>query len=159
MNGGRLSRAMPTRNHQNQVGGAEYLAPAAIGGRVGWAHEWEMVLTESGRELAERFGAAMERGDIDGLAAMYSDEAMVVSYSRVAVGSDQIRDLHRKSLASHGQYEIVSIDQFREAGDLVMWDATVETAAGLLQTTHVVLVNAEGLIHHHVPGIRGYWGM
>ncbi len=121
--------------------------------------EQEIIMTELGRELAERFGAAMERGDIDGLARMYSDEAKVVSYSRIAVGRDQIRDLHHKSLTSHEQYKIVSIDQFRDAGDLIMWDATVETAAGLLQTTHVVVVNAEGLIHHHVPGIRGYWGM
>lgn len=116
-------------------------------------------MTESGRKLADRFGAAMEQGDLDALGAMYADDAMVVTYSRLAVGADQIRDLHSKSLASHGQYKVLSIDQFREAGDLVMWDSTVETAVGLLQTTHLMMLNPEGLIRHHVPGIRGYWGM
>jgi len=40
-----------------------------------------------------------------------------------------------------------------------MWDATVQTVIGLLQTTHVVVRDAGGLIQHHVPAIRGYWGM
>jgi hypothetical protein len=40
-----------------------------------------------------------------------------------------------------------------------MWDATVQTRAGLLQTTQIMYLDADGKIVHHVPGIRGYWGM
>jgi len=116
-------------------------------------------MAESGREVVDRLGNAMEVGDLDALIAMYSSRAIIVSYSRVSEGHAEIRDLCRVTLATHGHYEVMSVDQFREVRDLVMWDATVQTEAGLLQTTHVILLDAAGLIHHHVPGIRGYWGM
>ena len=119
----------------------------------------DKMMLESGRKLAERMGELMSVGDMDALVEMYAADAAIVLYSRVASGHDQIRELLTKSLASHGEYVIVSIDQFRDTGDLVMWDATVETSAGLLLTTHIVVLGADGLIRHHVPGIRGYWGM
>jgi ketosteroid isomerase-like protein len=116
-------------------------------------------VAETGRELVERFGRAMERGDLDELVGLYSHDAMIVSYSRLAVGGDQIRELYVDSLASHGRYKVDSINQFRDAGDLVMWDGLVETQAGFLETTHVVLLDGDGRIRNHVPGVRGYWGM
>ncbi|MCP5027256.1 MAG: nuclear transport factor 2 family protein [Actinomycetia bacterium] len=101
----------------------------------------------------------MERGDLHALTEMYSSDAQVVSHSRSAVGRDQIGAMHKRSLENHGRYEVFSIDQFSSAGDLIMWDATVQTEAGLLQTTHVVVLDRDGLIQYHVPGVRGYWGM
>jgi ketosteroid isomerase-like protein len=112
-----------------------------------------------GQDLVDRFGELMSNGDIDGLAELYALDAKVVLFYRVASGHDEIRQLLASRLASHGHYNVVSVDQFQDAGDVVMWDATVETEIGPLQTTHVVVLNAEGLIQHHVPAIRGYWGM
>lgn len=108
--------------------------------------------------IAGTIGDLLSSGDVNALVALYDDDAKVVSYSSVAEGHDQIRALFERSLASHGSYQVLTIDQFQEAGDLVMWDASVRTEAGILQTTHVVVLDA-GKITHHVPGIRGYWGM
>ncbi len=108
--------------------------------------------------IAGTIGDHLSNGDIDALVALYADDAKVVSYSSVAEGPEQIRALFDRSLATHGSYQVLTIDQFQEAGDVVMWDASVRTEAGILQTTHVVVLEG-GKITHHVPGIRGYWGM
>jgi hypothetical protein len=125
-----------------------------------------LVGVEEGRDMAgdghglvARFGELMSDGDLDGLAGLYAPTAKVVLFYRVASGRDEIRELLAGSLASHERYRVMSVDQFQDAGDVVMWDATVETALGPLQTTHVVVLDSDGLITRHVPGIRGYWGM
>jgi ketosteroid isomerase-like protein len=104
-------------------------------------------------------GELMSRGDVDALATMYAADAEVVLYHRVAVGRDEIRELLATSLASHGLYRVISVDQFRDTGDIVMWDATVERHEGILETTHIVILDDDGLIRRHIPRIRGYWGM
>ena len=113
----------------------------------------------SGRELVDRFGKLMGDGDTAALANMYAPDAMVVLFYRMASGRHEIEQLLAGSLRSHGRYDVMSIDQYQHAGDVMMWDATVETDLGLLQTTHVVMLDDEGLIRRHIPGIRGYWGM
>lgn len=112
-----------------------------------------------GRELVDHFGKLMAAGDINSLVEMYSDDAMVVLYYGSASGRHEIEQLVAGSLRTHGRYDVLSIDQFQQAGDIVMWDATVETDAGPLQTTHVVMLDDQGLIRRHMPRIRGYWGM
>ncbi|MDJ0925304.1 MAG: nuclear transport factor 2 family protein [Acidimicrobiia bacterium] len=111
-----------------------------------------------GRDLVNRFGKLSD-GDIDGLADLYAADAKVVLFWRVASGREEIRQFLASRLAAHGRYDVISVDQFQDAGDVVMWDATVETEVGPLQTTHVIVLNAAGLIQRHVPGIRSYWGM
>ena len=113
----------------------------------------------SGRELVDTFGKLMSEGDLDALAHLYALDAKVVLFHRVASGRSEIRDLLASRLAAHGRYHVISVDQFQDAGDVVMWDATVETETGPLQTTHVAVLNTEGLIERHFPAIRGYWGM
>jgi hypothetical protein len=93
------------------------------------------------------------------LTNLYAPDAKVVLFYRVASGRNEIRQLLESRIAAHGRYDVLSVDQFQDAGDVVMWDATVETDTGPMQTTHVVVLNADGLIQHHVPSIRSYWGM
>jgi hypothetical protein len=113
----------------------------------------------SGRELVDRMGDFMSIGDVEALVDMYAEDAETVMYHRVAVGRSQIRDLLTASLASHGLYRVISVDQFQDTGDIVMWDATVERDEGILETTHIVLLNEDRQIRRHIPRIRGYWGM
>lgn len=54
---------------------------------------------------------------------------------------------------------MISVDQFQDTGDIVMWDATVERDEGMLETTHIVILDGDGLTRRHIPRIRGYWGM
>jgi ketosteroid isomerase-like protein len=112
-----------------------------------------------GQELVTRFGKLMSDGDLDGLVELYAPDAKIVLFYRVASGHDEIRDLLSRSLAMHGSYRVISVDQFQDAGDVVMWDATIEVDLGPLQTTHVAVLDENGLIVRHVPGVRGYWGM
>ncbi len=113
----------------------------------------------SGPELVDRFGKLMADGDTATLAHMYSPDAKIVLFYGVASGRTEIEQMLAGSLRSHGRYDVLSIDQFQHDGDVVMWDATVETDTGPLQTTHVVVLDDDGRIRRHVPGIRGYWGM
>ena len=116
-------------------------------------------MTISGRELMDRMGELMSVGDVDALGDLYSTDAEVVRYHWIASGRDEIRKLLTDSLASHGLYKVLSVDQFQDAGDLIMWDASVETDLGILETSHIVVLDDDGFIRHHVPRIRGYWGM
>lgn len=113
----------------------------------------------SGRQMADRYGELMSEGNLDGIVDMYSVDAKLVLFHRVASGRDEIKELLAGSLRAHGRYDVISVDRFTDTGDVVMWDATVEVELGPLQTTHVVVRDEAGLIHRHVPGIRGYWGM
>ena len=113
----------------------------------------------SGQDLVQRFGKLMSDGDVRSLAELYAPDAKVVLFYRVASGREEIRQFLEGRLAAHGYYNVLSVDQFQDAGDVVMWDATVETETGPMQTTHVVVLDDDGLIRRHVPGIRGYWGM
>jgi hypothetical protein len=101
----------------------------------------------------------MSEGDVDALCDLYSSDAEMVLYFRVAAGREQIHALLASSLASHGIYRVLSVDQFQDTGDVVMWDSTVERDAGILEATHILVLDEEGLIRRHIPRIRGYWGM
>ncbi|MEO1061978.1 MAG: nuclear transport factor 2 family protein [Actinomycetota bacterium] len=113
----------------------------------------------SARELVDEFGSAMEAGDVERLLALYSDRGAVQSYRAAAIGRDAIRSHYEQTLANHGHYRVRSVDQFLDADTLIMWDATVDTEPGVLQTSHVVTLDGDRRIEHHVPLVRGYWGM
>ena len=116
-------------------------------------------MDSSGRGLIEQFGELMAAGDTAALARMYAPDAKIVLFYDVASGHDEVEEMLAGSLRTHGRYDVISIDQYQHAGDVVMWDATVITETGPLQTTHVVVLGEDGLIRRHIPGIRGYWGM
>ena len=113
----------------------------------------------SGRDLVDRINALMSEGDVEALCDLYAADAQMVLYYRVASGRDEIRALLASSLESHGVYDVISVDQFQDTGDIVMWDATVERDEGILEATHILILDADGLIYRHIPRIRGYWGM
>lgn len=116
-------------------------------------------MAETARDLVDRYGELMSEGDVDALAELYAADAKLVLFNRVMSGKQEIRQFLARRLDSHGGYHVVSVDQFQDAGDVVIWEANVEVEIGFLQTTHVIVLNSEGLIQHHIPGIRGYWGM
>ena len=113
----------------------------------------------AGRDLVDHMNHLMSTGDVDALCDLYSPDAEMVLYYRVASGKEEIRSLLAASLSAHGIYEVVSVDQFQDTGDIVMWDATVERDLGILEATHILVLDEDGLIHRHIPRIRGYWGM
>lgn len=112
----------------------------------------------AGRDLVDTYYARLAEGDVAGLVAMYGDGAEIVRYDGVAGTPQAIGDYFTGFLDRHRAAHLRSIDQWREADDVIMWDALVDTEAGILQTVHVVVVDDDGLIRRHIPGVRGYWG-
>ncbi len=112
----------------------------------------------AGTDVVDRFYALLGSGDVDGLVGLYAGDGEVIRYDGVADTPDQIAEYFRDHLGHHPGFTLRSIDQLREADDVLMWDALVDTDHGVLQTVHVVVFDGDGAIHRHIPGIRGYWG-
>lgn len=100
----------------------------------------------------------MGSGDVDALVEYYAADAEVVRFLGVARGRDEIRAYLIGLLGAHQGYELVSLDQFQQSGESLMWEATVNTAAGPLQVYDVLVFNEEGKILRQFPGLQGYWG-
>jgi len=115
-------------------------------------------MQRTARELVEHILLLRSDGRVADLAALYGPDAIVVQRSSVARGTDEIRSFHDGFLAAHGSFDLMSIDSLNECDDVIIFDAMVETAAGLLQIAEVIIVDDDGLIRRHVPGLRGYWG-
>ena len=111
-----------------------------------------------GRGLIDRYYERLAARDLPGLVALYADGAEIVRYDGVASTPEEIGAYLQGFLDRHTGARLRSIDQMREADDVVMWDALVDTDRGILQTVHVVVMDDDGLIRRHIPGIRGYWG-
>lgn len=112
----------------------------------------------NGKEFFERRVAALSAGDVDSLVADYADDAEVVRFTGVARGPDEIRAYLVGLLSAHRRFDLISLDQFQETDESLMWEATVDTAAGPLQVYEVLVFNNEGNIWREFPGLHGYWG-
>ena len=108
--------------------------------------------------LVDQYTAALTARDVDVALKLYADDAVVVRYEGVAQGRSDIRAFLIGLLAAHDRFDLVSVDQVKVTDDVVIWDATIETGAGMVQTTNVCLLDEQGAIVRHVPFIRGYWG-
>ncbi len=109
-------------------------------------------------DLIERYYDALASGAIDDVLALYADDAEIVRYDGVAATPDEMRGYFEQHLARHPGLTLRQIDRVREADDVLIWDALLDTEVGILQVFHVVLLDDAGKVLRHVPGIRGYWG-
>ncbi len=109
-------------------------------------------------DLVDQYLEALAAGELEAVVGLYSDDARIVSFEGVAEGPEQIRALISEFLSPYDRFDLVSIDQLQATSDLITWDATMETGAGLMQVTNVIVLDGEGKIVRHVPSIRGFWG-
>ena len=112
----------------------------------------------TGHEFIDRYYALLHAGDIDGVVALYGPGAEIVRYDGIAASPDAIAGYFRTFLGAHPGFALRSVDQVRDAGDVLMWDALVDTDNGVIQTVHVMVLDDEGRVRRHIPGLRGYWG-
>ena len=108
--------------------------------------------------VIERYYELLSNGDIDRVLALYTDDAEIVRYDGVASGRDDLRQYFQEHLRRHPGLRLRQIDRVREAEDVLMWDALIDTDHGIAQVVHVVLVDDDGRFRRHIPGMRGYWG-
>ena len=97
-------------------------------------------------------------GDVDALVAQYASDAEIVRFLGVARGHGEIRAYLVGFLAAHQSYKLVSLDQIQQSDDAVIWEATVETAAGAIQVYDVFIFDSDGKVSRQFPGVQGYWG-
>ena len=102
--------------------------------------------------------ALMSAGDIDALVDQYAEDATIVRFLGVAKGHEEIRAYLMGMLAAHQSYELVSLDQLQQTDDSLIWEATVNTAAGPIQVYNVFVFDDGGKIVRQFPGVQGYWG-
>jgi hypothetical protein len=112
----------------------------------------------AGRELFDQRMELLKNGDVDGALEMYADDAEVIRFLGVARGKAEIGAYLTGYLAASGRFELISLDQFLEADNVVLWEATVDTAVGAAQIYDVVILDDAGLIKREFPGLHGYWG-
>lgn len=109
-------------------------------------------------QVIDELTKALSTRDLDRALRLYAPDAVVVRFEGVATGHNEIRAFLVGFLSSYERYDVVSIDQVQGSGDTLVWDASVETGAGVLQTINVVMLADSGLIARHVPLVRGFWG-
>ena len=115
-------------------------------------------MTTRGTELIDSYYSTLAAANVDALVEMYSADALVIRFDGTATGTAEILDFFSKMYAEHGLYELHTLDQVTESGDVLMWDALVTTANGIVQTTEVLVLDSDDKIRRHIPGFRGYWG-
>lgn len=115
-------------------------------------------MERTARELVEHIFKLRNDRRVGDLVDLYSPDAIILRHEGSARGSDEIRSFLLGLLTAHGQFELITIDALSECVDVILVDATVETAVGPLQVAEVIVLDSNGLIRRHVPGLRGYWG-
>jgi hypothetical protein len=112
----------------------------------------------SGSDLFDHRMQCLAAGDIAGLLDDYASDARVVRFVGMARGKEEIRAYLNGYLAAHGRLELITLDQFFETDDVVIWHATVDTAHGAAQIDDALILDENGLIRLELPGLHGYWG-
>ncbi len=108
--------------------------------------------------MIDGFYRCMAGDDTAGLIDLYAPDALVIRFNGTSSGAAEIADFFADERRQHGEYKLRSVDQVIQSGDVLMWDALVDTSQGILETTEVLVLDGAGKIRRHVPGIRGYWG-
>jgi hypothetical protein len=108
--------------------------------------------------IIDRFYELIQANDAERLAMLYAPTAEIIRYDGVASGRREIEVYYRGYLAGRPGMALRQLDKIRDSGDVLMWDALVDSDYGVMQTIEVVILDEDGLILNHIPGFRGYWG-
>jgi hypothetical protein len=111
-----------------------------------------------GGEFFKRRMEFLAAGDVDSLVVQYASDAEIVRFLGVARGHEEIRAYLVGFLTAHQSYKLVSLDQMQHSDDSLIWEATVDTAAGPIQVYDVFVFDGSGKVSREFPGIQGYWG-
>ncbi len=111
-----------------------------------------------GNEFFNQRMELLATGDIDALVAQYANDAEIVRFLGVTRGHEAIRAYLVGFLAALQSYKLVSLAQMQQSDDALIWEATVETAAGPIQVYDVFVFDGSGKVSRQFPGIQGYWG-
>ena len=83
----------------------------------------------------------------------YTDDAVMISFSKVVRGRQPLKEFFRGWLKMAGKMEVVSLDQFVETDNGVLYEATIRTALGQV-TVYDAFVLRDGKATHHFAGTK-----
>jgi len=115
-------------------------------------------MTESmqGNDFYKRQVAFLEANDVPGLiATQYQPDAELIGFGLHVQGSEALIRHFTGYLANLGGIKLVSTDQFMETDDAVMFEATVQVAAGQARV-YDAFVLKNGKATHHFTGLLGF---
>ena len=83
----------------------------------------------------------------------YHQDAKLVSFANVVHGRDDLKLYFRAYMAKLGKLEIVSLDNFVETPDSILFEATVQTSTGQARV-YDAFVLRDGKATHHFTGLK-----
>lgn len=83
----------------------------------------------------------------------YHDNAVIVSFDHIVRGKDEIKTYFNQFLNSVTIERVISIDNFTEIEDTVMFEATVDSNHGLIKTFDALVLES-GRIRLQFTGVR-----
>lgn len=98
--------------------------------------------------LLQRHVAALTSGDADATAALYADDAQLVSFDGVAEGRAAIADRYRLFYDYHGTISGVEILHEQAAGDDRFVLFAVESERGRFELVNVYLTSGDAIARH-----------
>jgi len=99
-----------------------------------------------GADLIDRFYRCMSDDDSVGFTDLSAPDALVIRFNGTSAGAAEIAEFFGEEQRQHGEDKLRSVDQVTQSGDVLMWDALVDTPKGTLETTEVLVLDGAGKI-------------
>lgn len=115
-----------------------------------------MAETNAGRAFYDRQVAFLEAGDVAGLiATQYAPDAVLLGFDLHVKGTEALLKHFTGYMAHLGSLKILSTDKFVETEDSIMFEATVQVAAGVARVYDVFILS-NGKATRHFTGTLGF---
>jgi hypothetical protein len=112
--------------------------------------------TTAGRAFYDRQVSFLEANDVQGLIhSQYAPDAELVGYDLRVKGTEALITHFNGYLAHLGKIKLVSTDKFMETEDAIMFEATIQVAAGTARV-YDAFVLKDGKATYHFTGMLGF---
>jgi hypothetical protein len=109
-----------------------------------------------GKAFYARQVSLLEAGDVAGLvASQYLPDAELLGYDLHVQGSQALLKHFSGYLAQLGGLKLISTDKFMETDQGIMFEASVQVAAGVAHV-YDIFVFKDGKAAHHFTGMLGF---
>lgn len=113
--------------------------------------------TKPGRAFYDRQVALLEANDVEGLIhTQYAPDAELVGFDLNIIGTEALIKHFHEYLAHMGGIKVISTDKFMETGDTIMFEATVQVAAGVARVYDSFVLLKNGKAAYHFTGLLGF---
>lgn len=114
-------------------------------------------MTAPGRAFYDRQVAFLEANDVEGLIhSQYSPDAELVGFDLNIIGTEALIEHFKEYLAHMGGIKVLSTDKFMETEDTIMFEATVQVAAGIARVYDSFVLLKNGKAAYHFTGLLGF---